>query len=111
MVLIIMKRIVSGRFVFLASLCLAGAVMSQKSPPPVTITQTMQNNSRLMGLEWESWPGRRYAVETSTAIGGWETIASGLEGPTGIGKINYKIPDTYLFDPKRFFRVRIEPKP
>lgn len=106
-----MKNIVTARMVLIASLCLAGAVMSQKSPPPVTITQTVQNHSRLMSLKWESWPGRRYAVETSTAISGWQTITTGLQGPTGIGQINFPIPDEYLFDPKRFFRVRIENSP
>lgn len=85
--------------------------MSQKAPPPVTITQTVRNDSRLMSLKWESWPGRRYAVETSTAIGGWETISTGLQGPSGIGQIEYPIPDEYLFDSKRFFRVRIETTP
>jgi hypothetical protein len=106
-----MKRILTGRFVFLACLCVAGGALSQKAPPPVVLSQTIQSHSRLMSLKWESWPGRRYAVETSTAIGGWQTIKTGLQGPAGIGQIDFPIPDEYLFDSKRFFRVRIEPTP
>ncbi len=86
--------------------------MSQKAPPPVIITRAMQNNSNLMSLKWESWPGRVYAVETSTAVGGWQTITTGLQGPArAVGQIDYPIPDEYLFDPKRFFRIRIEGSP
>ena len=105
-----MKRISTGRFVFLASLCLVGGVLSQKAPPPrLVISQTLQNNSRLMTLTWNSSSGFRYAVETSNILSGWTTITSNLQDPTSVGIINYPIPDEYLFDPKRFFRVRVEP--
>lgn len=111
MVSVLMKRILTGRFVFLACLCVAGAALSQKAPPPVVLSQTIHNDSRLMSLKWQSWPAHRYSVETNNNLGGWTTIATGLQGPAGGGMINYPIPNQYLFDPKRFFRVRIQPAP
>lgn len=103
-----MKRIFTGRFVLLVSLCLAGGVLSQKAPEQVHISQMIQNNSRLMTLEWKSLPGLQYAVETSNGVGEWTTITAGLKDPTAAGTIKYPIPDKYLFDMKRFFRVRTE---
>ena len=73
------------------------------------ISKIIQNNSRLMTLEWESSPGLHYAVETSNAIGGWTTITENLQDTTNAGSITYPIPNEYLFDMKRFFRVRIDP--
>jgi hypothetical protein len=104
-----MQRISTGRLVFLALLCLAGGVMSQKGPPRLSVSQTIRNNARLMALEWKSVSGLRYAVETSKHLGAWTTLTSDLQDPTGVGNIKYPIPDAYLFDPERFFRVRIEP--
>jgi hypothetical protein len=104
-----MRGILSSRLFFVVSLCLAGAALSQKGPPPVILSQTIQNNSKLMTLEWESWPGYVYAVETSDLLGGWTTIATDLKGPaTSVGHITYPIPDQYLFESKRFFRVRLD---
>jgi hypothetical protein len=104
-----MKKFFSVRMVCLGFLCLAGAVMSQKPPPRLVISQAIQNNSRLMTLEWASSPGRRYAVESSNHIGGWTTIASNLQDPSRVGILKYPIPVAYLYDSERFFRVRVEP--
>lgn len=105
-----MKRIFTGRFVFLVFLSLAGGVLSQKAPRPrLVISRTIQNDVGLMTLKWETSPGFRYAVETSNRLSGWVTITSDLQDPTGVGNINYPIPDAYLYDPERFFRVRVEP--
>lgn len=101
-----MKKMNGKSIGFLTFLCLAGAVLSQKGPPQVVISHTIQNNSRLMDLEWKTSPGIRYAVETSDGLGGWTTIAPNLRDPSNTGKILYPIPDEYLFDTKRFFRVR-----
>lgn len=82
--------------------------MSQKVPRHVVLSRTMQNDSTLMSLKWDSQPGHRYAVETSDRFDGWITIASNLKDLNAVGTIEYTIPDEYVFDPKRFFRVRAE---
>ncbi len=82
--------------------------MSQKVPQNVILSRTIQNHSTLMTLKWDSRPGHKYAVETSEQPQGWITIASNLTDSTAVGMIEYTIPDEYLFDPKRFFRVRVE---
>lgn len=101
-----MKKLSKGSVALLAFLSLAGGVLSQKGPPQVVISQVIANNSRLMDLEWKSTPGIRYAVETSDRLGGWITIAPDVQDTTGTGNIRFPIPDEYLFDSKRFFRVR-----
>jgi hypothetical protein len=103
-----MRKPTIGKWIFVASLCVAGGVMSQKVPKNVILSRTLQNHSTLMTLKWESEPGHRYAVETSDQLQGWITIASNLMDVGGVGKIEYTIPDEYVFDPKRFFRVRVE---
>ena len=82
--------------------------MSQKVPKNVILSRTLQNHSTLMTLKWESEPGHRYAVETSDQLQGWITIASNLMDTNGVGNIEYTIPEEYVFDPTRFFRVRVE---
>ena len=103
-----MRKPTIGKWIFVASICVAGGVMSQKVPKNVILSRTLQNHSTLMTLKWESEPGHRYAVETSDQLQGWITIASNLMDVGGVGNIEYTIPDEYVFDPKRFFRVRVE---
>ncbi len=94
----------------LTSLALAGAAFSQKGgilpPPQLKISRTIQNDGSLMTLEWNTLPSTTYTVQTSDLRSDWQTIAEDLADPSNTGTIEWTIPDEYVFDYNRFFRVR-----
>jgi hypothetical protein len=86
---------------------MAGFAYSNKggSADPVKISRTVANDGTFVTLEWNSSPQRLYAVETSTDMKTWSVIEEDLSDPLAPRAFVYQIPDEYVFDSRRFFRV------
>jgi hypothetical protein len=47
----------------------------------------------------------RYTVESSTDMKHWDVIAVDLTDPNAPSAFVYQIPNEYVFDSRRFFRI------
>ena len=69
------------------------------------ISRAVANDGTFVTLEWNSSPGVRYTVESGIDMNDWEAIAENLVDPNAPGTYVYQIPEEYVFDSRRFFRV------
>ena len=90
-----------------ALLALGGIAYSNKggASADLKISRIVANDGTFVTLEWNTSPDKRYAVETSIDMKGWETIAREIIDPAAPRQYIYQIPDGYVFDSRRFFRV------
>ena len=90
-----------------AILGLAGIAYSNKGGDPgkIKISRTVANDGTFVTLEWNSSPDTLYVVETSIDMKIWTQIVGNLSDPAAPSLFVYQIPNEYVFDSKRFFRV------
>jgi hypothetical protein len=90
-----------------AFLGMAGIAYSNKGGDAtgVKISRTVANDGTFVTLEWNTFPDKLYAVETSINMKDWTTVVENLSDPQAPGAYVYPIPDQYVFDSRRFFRV------
>jgi len=90
-----------------ALLALAGIAYSNKggASTDLKISRIVANDGTFVTLEWNTSPDKRYAVETSIDMKGWEVITKDIIDPEAPRQYVYPIPDEYVFDSRRFFRV------
>jgi hypothetical protein len=103
---IIMKSLLI-KFAVAAFLVVAGFAYSNKGGDAtgVKISRVVANDGTFVTLEWNTFPDKRYAVETSIDMKIWKKIVGDLTDPEAPGTYVYPIPNEYVFDSRRFFRV------
>lgn len=97
----------AARLTGVAFLLAAGVAYSNKggAPTQVKISRAVASNGTFVTLEWRSEPQARYTVESSIDMEKWETIAENLIDPNAPADFIYQIPNQYVFDSRRFFRI------
>lgn len=95
------------RIIVATFLALCGVAYSYKggSTQTVKISRFVANDGTFVTLEWNTLPDKRYAVETSIDMNNWDQIAKDLIDPAAPRAYVYQIPNAYVFDSRRFFRV------
>jgi hypothetical protein len=90
-----------------ALLGMAGIAYSHKGgeAQDLKISRIVANDGTFVTLEWNSSPNKVYAVETSIDMKTWTAIVEDLSDPLAPRAYVYPIPDEYVFDHRRFFRV------
>jgi hypothetical protein len=101
-----------AKIAVVAFLGLAGFAYSNKGgvARDLKISRTVANDGTFVTLEWNSSPDMGYAVQTSINLKDWAMVEENLSDPAAPGTFIYPIPDEYVFDSRRFFRVLSTPK-
>lgn len=90
-----------------AFLVMAGFAYSNKGEVArdLKISRTVANDGTFLTLEWNSSPDMWYEVQTSINMKDWTMVEKNLSDPQAPRAFVYQIPDEYVFDSRRFFRV------
>jgi hypothetical protein len=103
-----MNKKTAKAIVVISGLLVTGVYSSKGllDPPQVKIINFAPDDGPRLSLEWPSKVGVFYTVESTVDLSGsWDPIAEDLSDPNAPSSFRWDIPDEFVFDSRRFFRL------